>query len=162
MIWALKEETVLKLLKEDNACNSSLSASEVFKKLESEVKVINNVLKPIIGESFLNSPLLVFVQAEDIKILNEVLRRFRPEYRRHKSVKEKDTYAFMLPDYCCLPPHLKSLPVHGSLISIEIKPKQGFLKEDCLTSCSTPLIHPMCRFCMMQGYKKWILSFGFI
>ncbi|KFM63239.1 Inositol-pentakisphosphate 2-kinase, partial [Stegodyphus mimosarum] len=60
----------------------------------------------------------------------------------------------MLPDYCSLPPHLKNYPSFGPVISVEIKPKQGFmLQDEFLLPGQSFVPMRMCRFCMMQQYK---------
>ncbi|GIY02204.1 inositol-pentakisphosphate 2-kinase, partial [Caerostris extrusa] len=97
---------------------------------------------------------LVFIHKDDIKTLNNLFSSLRPKYRVHRIVKEENSYVLMLPDYCTLPPDLKVYPSVGPVISVEIKPKQGFLlKEKFLPSNLLSSSMLKCRFCMMQHYK---------
>ncbi|XP_054717767.1 inositol-pentakisphosphate 2-kinase-like isoform X2 [Uloborus diversus] len=147
-----KEEKVLKLIKQENGSVVVNHEESFFKELENQVKIVENVMKPLLGNAFVNTPVIVHLQKDEIKMINGMVDKFRPGSRQHKSVKEEDCHVFMLPDYCSLPPHMKMFPSFGPVISIEIKPKQGFVLSDNDSSLS-PNSYSTCRFCLMQGYK---------
>lgn len=142
----------MRLVKDDTSNHNVVSASEVLKRLEEQVTFVQDVLRPLLG-NFVHCPNIVPLTAEEISVVNKRVQNSRPAQRCNKSVKEVDTYVLILPDYCSLPPEMSVHPTAGPVISIEIKPKQGFmLKEECLPP-SQFMKSQMCRFCMMQYYK---------
>ncbi|GFU28316.1 inositol-pentakisphosphate 2-kinase [Nephila pilipes] len=149
-----KEEKVIRLEKQDVTSEYITCVEEQRQKCENQISVVKNVMKPLLGKNLVHCPTLVFIHKEDIKILNGLFSEQRPKARVHKIVKEENSYVLMLPDYCTLPPDLKMFPSVGPVISVEIKPKQGFLsKEQCLSTSFSLSSAPKCRFCMMQIYK---------
>ncbi|GFS48544.1 inositol-pentakisphosphate 2-kinase [Trichonephila inaurata madagascariensis] len=148
-----KEEKVIRLEKQDVASEHITCAEEQRKKCENQITIVNNVMKLLLGENLVHCPTLVFIHKEDIKMLNGLFSHLRPKARIHRTVKEENSYVLMLPDYCALPLDLKKLPSVGPVISVEIKPKQGFLLKEqyAPSSPNSPL---KCRFCLMQHYKR--------
>ncbi|CAL1264081.1 unnamed protein product [Larinioides sclopetarius] len=116
--------------------------------------MVKNVMKPLLGENLVNCPVLVFIHKDEIKTINNLFSLQRPKFRLHRTVNEENSYVLMLPDYCTLPPDLKMFSSVGPVISIEIKPKQGFLSRELFlpSDCSSGSLL-MCRFCMMQHFK---------
>lgn len=79
-------------------------------------------------------------------------------YRVCKVIPNQNSWALLLNDYCCLSvtPSLKNYVV-GPVITVEIKPKQGFPPIICQHEAS------VCRFSLKQAFKvgffliSWLL-----
>ncbi|KAG8185902.1 hypothetical protein JTE90_028902 [Oedothorax gibbosus] len=154
VIYLKKEEKVLRLIKQDVESQTSINQEDQLQRLQNQISMVKNVMKPLLGENLVNCPAIVFLHSEDIKMLNNLFSTKRPDFRKHKHVKEEDSYALVLPDYCTLPPDLKVLPSTGPVITVEIKPKQGYLSKNEFLPTTLPSNSFLkCRFCMTQHYK---------
>ncbi|RWS05305.1 Inositol-pentakisphosphate 2-kinase-like protein [Dinothrombium tinctorium] len=57
-------------------------------------------------------------------------------FRKHKSLPDEDTFALLMPDFCDIPQTIATNDnLIGPVISVEIKPKQGFLSSLDPYSC---------------------------
>ncbi|XP_067137797.1 inositol-pentakisphosphate 2-kinase isoform X2 [Centruroides vittatus] len=117
-------------------------------------------MQPLLGSSFINYPVLIHLPANQVKMINKIVQNLRPAHRCTKNVKEISTYALMLRDCCLLPLQLANYSSKGPVISIEIKPKQGYMKNAGNLSGDQILKTGVCSFCMRQHYrlKKMIIE----
>lgn len=110
-------------------------------------------MKPLLGSSFISYPILIHLPANQVKMINKIVQNFRPVHRCTKGVKEISTYALMLEDCCLLPLQLSNYSCKGPIISIEIKPKQGYMKNADNLSSDQILKSNACTFCTRQHYR---------
>lgn len=105
-----------------------------------------DVLSRFLNPDFVDIPLIVNLSQEQVSHINGIIEVCRPQHRLQKSIPLKDMPVLLLPDYCSLPSGLKHfVHVTGSVISVEIKPKQGF---------RNPLDRqPAAAYCLKQFQK---------
>ncbi|XP_042906492.1 inositol-pentakisphosphate 2-kinase isoform X2 [Parasteatoda tepidariorum] len=153
VICLKKEGKVLRLIKQEGSYENAKNAERLLHQMENEILMIKNVMKPLLGNDLVNCPVIVALQADDVKLLNSIVNLMRPSNRTHKNVKEEKTYGLLLPDYCTLPAELKSYS-SGPVLSIEIKPKPGaLLAEKFFDSSHSEQSKLFCHFCRKQIYK---------
>ena len=76
------------------------------------------------------------------------------ENRLNKGIVIKDTWALLVADYCCMPKCISSCyALTGPVISVEIKPKQGFLPSPQQLDNQLWIKAKVCRFALKQAYK---------
>ncbi|XP_050458474.1 inositol-pentakisphosphate 2-kinase isoform X2 [Cataglyphis hispanica] len=111
-----------------------------------EVWYARNVVSCFLG-SYAHIPEIVRFQAADIAKLSDAIRPHRPEKRRHKVIT--DTCSTKFPDYTFLDLRLEidqTVFRDRSTFCVEIKPKQGYLRE-------TERRFPACPYCLNQYAK---------
>ncbi|KZC14890.1 PREDICTED: inositol-pentakisphosphate 2-kinase [Dufourea novaeangliae] len=111
---------------------------------EREVEFVRSVASCFLGP-YTQIPEILRCDAKDIARLSEAIQTLRPEKRRDKNITE--TYATKFPDYTFLrTKHDPRLFRGKEIFSVEIKPKQGYSRDDDrkLQKCS---------YCLMQYYK---------
>lgn len=142
IVVALKSSAkVIRLLKKDGKIMKSSQVHHVTQHPMRNINFIHLIMKPL-TDPFLNSATeLVHLKS---KLVNHISRRVeaeRPLHRLDKTLHLDDQYALVMDDLCALPLKLTRLikPVDfcGPTISIEIKPKQGFLPIHRLLMKST-------------------------
>ncbi|KAH7947732.1 hypothetical protein HPB52_015413 [Rhipicephalus sanguineus] len=95
---------------------------------------------------------LVRLTAENVRLINKAVHLERPLHRLKKNVKEVATVGLLFPDHCTLPSHLRKY-AEGPVISIEIKPKQGFLPSPHDLPFEHKVRSSVCRFHLSQTSK---------
>lgn len=133
IVIALRDRgQVIKLLKGTSEKHQDVDQLEhlVQSPLEN-IKFIDHVFRPLI-EPYLNSGVhLVHLKSYSIEGLSKKIQAHRPTHRLDKVLIIDDQYAIVMDDLCALPPRLtkiiRSNSLCGPTISVEIKPKQGFL-----------------------------------
>lgn len=87
-----------------------------------------DVIRKILTTDSLDVPYIVKLSEEQVSIINSLIESYRPCHRLQKSIPVRDTFALLLPDYCYLSTDLRQqFSSEGPVISVEIKPKQGFV-----------------------------------
>ena len=100
-------------------------------------KFINSILNPRLGD-FTPFVSVVILDQEQLETIRTTVTSFRPEKRLSKNIYTP--YALVMNDQCYLAENDGKYPI----ISVEIKPKQGFLGQN--NNSQT------CNFCMKQNY----------
>ncbi|XP_029851466.3 inositol-pentakisphosphate 2-kinase [Ixodes scapularis] len=149
-----KEDRVLRLRKSQVYTEGTISLTgETLQKFQLEADFISHVMKNLLGYRFVQSPILIELTAENVRLINEAVHFKRPIHRLKKNVREVSTLGLLLPDHCTLPSHLRKYG-EGPVLSVEIKPKQGFLPESYHLPHDHKLRASVCRFHLAQTYKK--------
>lgn len=149
-----KEDSVLRLRKSQVYTeHTTCLTGETLQKFQLEADFISQVMKTLLGHRFVQTPILVHLTAEDVRLINGAVQLKRPTHRLKKNVKEAPTLGLLLPDYCTLPSHLQK-HAEGPVLSIEIKPKQGFLPESYYLPFEHKVKASVCRFHLAQRHKK--------
>ncbi|XP_012059967.1 PREDICTED: inositol-pentakisphosphate 2-kinase [Atta cephalotes] len=115
-------------------------------RVQREVGYTRNVVSCFLG-SYVQIPEIVRYDAADIAKLSDAIRPLRPEVRRYKEIT--DTYATKFPDYTLLDLQLEldqTVFRSRSTFCVEIKPKQGYLRE-------AEQKFPGCPYCLNQYAK---------
>jgi len=106
-------------------------------KLLAMEKFINSILNPRLGD-FTPFVSVVVLDKEQLETIRTTVTSFRPEKRLSKNIYSP--YALVMNDQCYLAENDGKYPI----ISVEIKPKQGFLSQN--NNGQT------CNFCIKQNY----------
>ncbi|XP_037519974.1 inositol-pentakisphosphate 2-kinase [Rhipicephalus sanguineus] len=147
------EDRVLRLRKSAAFTEDTISLiGESLQKCHMEADFIENVMKPLFGSRFVHPPVLVRLTAENVRLINKAVHLERPLHRLKKNVKEVATVGLLFPDHCTLPSHLRKY-AEGPVISIEIKPKQGFLPSPHDLPFEHKVRSSVCRFHLSQTSK---------
>ena len=121
-----------------------------------------NVMKRIMNNDFLQIPRMVFLSQKQLCLINQVVSNTsRPGHRLVKSIPtETSTFALVLPDYCCLPLEIRRrFTLEGPVMSVEIKPKQGFLPSSESLPLEMMVKSQVSRFCLKQFHKVRLYNF---
>ena len=120
-----------------------------------------NVMKRIMNNDFLEVPKMIFLNESQVSLVNQVIAKScRPDHRLGKSIPTgTSTFALVLRDYCCLPMTLRSnYSLRGPVISVEIKPKQGFLPSPESIPEEMMVKSFVSRFCLKQFHKVSLMT----
>lgn len=132
IVIALKTKAkVIRLLKKDGKIMKSSQDHHATQHPMQSIKFIHLIMKPLM-DPFLSGPTeLIHLKSDFINLLSKGVEAFRPIHRLDKTLLLDDQYALVMDDLCMLPTHLTRLlqseDLYGPTISVEIKPKQGFL-----------------------------------
>ncbi|XP_077488184.1 inositol phosphate kinase 1 isoform X1 [Amblyomma americanum] len=147
------EDKVLRLRKSAAFSEDTISLiGESLQKCHMEADFIEHVMKPLLGSQFVRAPVLIRLTAENVRLINKAVQLDRPLHRLKKNVKEAPTVGLLFPDYCTLPSHLRKF-AEGPVLSIEIKPKQGFLPSPHDLPLKHQVRASVCRFHLAQTLK---------
>lgn len=154
LVLALPNEQVLRMLKENCSVDLQTKEDNSLEELSLQAEYYSTVVMPLIGRDFAPQVELIVVPDEEAKELSRLVESYRPEYRKTKRLKLRNCYGFCLPDCTFLPKHYLQYKTSGSLITVEVKPKMGFLPtspfipQDQLTKLQ------VCKFQLLQRKKK--------
>ncbi|KAL1007820.1 hypothetical protein UPYG_G00092090 [Umbra pygmaea] len=149
---------VLRLLKysTEDAENSHKTTEQAFRHIQNIVDYSKNVMKPLLGETFVHNGEAVKLPLDFIRQLSLKVQQERPESRCDKVMDTFSGCALCLPNLtqlsscCCYEQHRPPL-------CVEIKPKCGFLPSS--RHVTKDIKTKVCRFCMHQHFKfasgKW-------
>lgn len=132
IVIALKDQAkVIRLLKKDGKIMKSNHDHHVTHHPLRSIKFIHFIMKPLTDPYLSGTTELIHLKSDFINLLSKRVEVYRPLHRLDKTLLLDDQYALVMDDLCTLPHHItKSLndsDLCGPIISVEIKPKQGFL-----------------------------------
>lgn len=132
IVIALKAQSkVIRLLKKDGKIMRSSHDHHMRQHPMRSLKFIHLIMKPLTDPFLSGSTELIHLKSQFISRLSELVEAHRPQHRLDKTLLLDDQYALVMDDLCALPDHLiRQLDAKylcGPTISVEIKPKQGFL-----------------------------------
>ncbi|XP_077541906.1 inositol phosphate kinase 1 isoform X1 [Haemaphysalis longicornis] len=147
------EDRVLRLRKSAAFAEDKISlVGESWQKCHAEADFIERVMKALLGSRFVFPPVLVRLTADNVRLINKAVQLERPSHRLKKNVREVPTVGLLFPDHCTLPSHLRKFS-EGPVLSIEIKPKQGFLPSPSDVPIDHRVRASVCRFHLAQASK---------
>lgn len=74
-------------------------------------------------------------------------------------IPNQESWALLLNDYCCIPNEPSLQPyLTGPVISVEIKPKQGFPPLLYHLGEEKPIAARVCRFALKQAFKVSLIT----
>lgn len=132
IVIALKSQAkVIRLLKKDGKIMKSSQDHHVTQHPMRSIKFIHLIMKPLTDPFLSEDTELIHLKSEFINNLSKRVEAHRPVHRLEKTLLLDDQYALVMNDLCALPTNLirqlKPKDLCGPTISVEIKPKQGFL-----------------------------------
>jgi len=132
IVVALKSHAkVIRLLKKDGKIMRTSQDHHVTQHPMRSIKFIHLIMKPLTDPFLSGTTELIHLKSDFINRLSKTVEVYRPLHRLDKTLHLDDQYALVMDDLCTLPPQLTN-QLHyddlcGPTISVEIKPKQGFL-----------------------------------
>lgn len=130
--------------------DSQSDATSDVAALNQLVQFHEEVISQIIGKEFFHVANIVHLTEQQVAMIHHVTESCRPPHRMSKALTIEDTIALLLPDYCSIPSWLSHrYACDGPVISVEIKPKQGFLPP-----CAGDV--RFAAFCLKQFEKVWV------
>lgn len=132
IVIALKAQAkVIRLLKKDGKIMRSSQDHHVRQHPMSSINFIHLIMKPLTDPFLSRAPELIHLKSDFITRLSELVEAHRPAHRLDKTLMLDDQFALVMDDLCTLPGYLlgklNKSDLSGPIISVEIKPKQGFL-----------------------------------
>lgn len=122
---------VIRLLKKDGKIMKTSQEHHVSQHPMRSINFIHLIMKPLTDPFLSGSTKLIHLKSDLVNGLSKRVEIHRPLHRLDKTLHLDDQYALVMDDLCTLPTKLtESLgpgDLIGPMISIEIKPKQGFL-----------------------------------
>lgn len=122
---------VIRLLKKDGKIMRTSQDHHVTQHPMRNIRFIHLIMKPLASPYLSDKTELVHLKSEFISMLSKKVEVERPSHRLDKTLHLDDQYALVMDDLCTLPEHLirdfSDGDFLGPTISVEIKPKQGFL-----------------------------------
>lgn len=132
IVIALRAQAkVIRLLKNDEPNQRSSQEHRVAHNPSGILKFIHLIMRPLADPFLSGSVELLHLKADFVDKLSKHIDVQRPLHRLDKTLPLDNQYALIMDDLCTLPcwltKYLKPGDLCGPTISIEIKPKQGFL-----------------------------------
>lgn len=167
IVIALKDKAkVIRLLKKDGKIMKSSLDHHMSQHPMSSINFIHLTMRPL-TYPFLTGPTqLVHLKSDFINMLSKQFEAERPIHRLDKTLHLDDQYALIMDDLCALPKALTigmnlDQDLCGPTISVEIKPKQGFLPIYHLHRVMKPArnepiasyLRDMCQYGLTQYLK---------
>ncbi|KAI8817001.1 inositol-pentakisphosphate 2-kinase [Fimicolochytrium jonesii] len=137
------EGHVLRVRKSDDTSETPMSLGD-------EQGFQERVIGPLVGGDYVAKTRLVKVTPDFLQALSTAFAALRPEARRNRDLDLRQEFVALIPDLTVAGTDGRD---GGEAITVEIKPKWGFLP-------TSPNINPVklhtCRYCMHQHYKQHI------
>lgn len=132
IVIALKNQAkVIRLLKKDGKIMKFSKDHHATEHPMRSIKFIHLIIKPLTDPFLSEATELIHLKSDFINMISKNVEAFRPLHRLDKTLLLDDQYALVMDDLCTLPNHItqqiKFDDLIGPTISVEIKPKQGFL-----------------------------------
>lgn len=158
---------VIRLLKSDGPHPRSEQDHRLAHDPSCILKFIHLIMRPL-ADPFLSGPIeLLHLEADFIARLSKRIDIHRPLHRLDKALPLDNQYALIMDDLCTLPcrltKYLKPGDLCGPTISVEIKPKQGFLPVHRYVMRSSTNDQAWCKLrdsCLYGSYQYLKLHKG--
>ncbi|GAB1598487.1 inositol-pentakisphosphate 2-kinase-like isoform X1 [Argonauta hians] len=159
----IKHKKVYRFVKTDLKCENNVEhnidrADQIHCKLQRTVDYVKEVMQPLLSSVYVISPLLEKIPIGFAEKVNRAIKKARPAHRKGKDIDFAAQAALVLPDFCyvfqpnCISSlHSITVPCPAT-ISIEIKPKSGFIPIS--NYIKNPIKFKVCKFCMRSHLKS--------
>lgn len=168
-----KEKQVYRLMKAGKysgkqGCNKGHRAQErskwIHQSLEDNVEYIKNIMVPLLTDAFVVIPKIREIPQGFTERIEEEIKHIRTAHKRvqgddFRTVDPATCSALVLPDFCYVTDISTNTCISSSspdafpTISVEIKPKKGFIPLSALNNDSSTMKTGVCKFCMHQRLK---------
>lgn len=164
IVVALRDKSkVIRLLKKDGKIMKTSQDHHVREHPMRIIKYIHLIMRPLTDPFLSSATELVHLKSNFIEALSSKLESHRPMHRLDKTLLLDDQYAMVMDDLCALPPKFTQLlgadSFVGPTISVEIKPKQGFLPIYKFAMKQSTINEPMIselRNCCLYGSTQML------
>lgn len=113
-------------------------------KLQCIARYVNNVMIPELGENYVQQVNIGVISYQDLEDIKEAVKYSRPPQRCNKDIFFPKS---LIMRDLALPSLEMEACTMGTVLSVELKPKQGYrLLRNCVHQS-------LCNFCMKQWYK---------
>ena len=137
--WLISPIFFCKVIFNDRFPKSKFMEKSQFEKLETIARYVNDVIRPELL-AFVDPVTIFKLDWNQLEAIRNLVNPCRPPKRMVKDIFYPA--ALVMPDYAFM-----SEPGKGPVLSVEIKPKRGFLHHE-------NLVHPtLCNFCLKQFFK---------
>ncbi|KAI8817289.1 inositol-pentakisphosphate 2-kinase [Fimicolochytrium jonesii] len=126
----------------------SVDTSETPMSLGDEQGFQERVIAPLVGGDYVAKTRFVKVTPDFLQALSTAFAALRPELRRNRDLDLRQEFVALIPDLTVASTDGRG---GGLAITVEIKPKWGFLPT---SPNITPVKLHTCRYCMHQHYKQ--------
>lgn len=163
IVIALRNQAkVIRLLKKDGKIMKFSKDHHSTHHPMRSIKFIHLIMKPL-TDPFLSGPTeLIHLKSDFINMISKTVEAFRPLHRLDKTLLLDDQYALVMDDLCTLPNHItqqiNSNDLIGPTISVEIKPKQGFLPihRSAMKSSLNEQLTKKLKNCCIYGSNQYL------
>ncbi|CAG2123510.1 unnamed protein product, partial [Medioppia subpectinata] len=96
------------------------SCEESFQRIQRHIHFVETVVRHVISPDFYSTPRVALLSRKQMKTIAKLIGDKRPSFRLSKGIQCADsacaqTAALLLPDYCCLPQHLRDFRTEGPI-----------------------------------------------
>ncbi|KAF9112743.1 Inositol-pentakisphosphate 2-kinase [Mortierella sp. AM989] len=137
--------TLLRLRKNSTKVVGPVNKNDI----SGESSFISKVISRLVGQEFVEQLIPVVLPSDFLKTLAVAIDPFRPKNRLHKRIDCSQAVGFLALDHARF---IKPSANHPT-ISVEIKPKWGFLTASAFIRKEQIIKRRKCRFCMHQHRK---------
>ncbi|ORX89322.1 DUF941-domain-containing protein [Basidiobolus meristosporus CBS 931.73] len=145
---SLYENTILRLRKTEKEQEKPTPLNEGY--IEN-LEYIDKAIGPLIGQKYAGKMILCKLRPDFLDALSRKIEGSRPESRRFKTIDVTESVGLICSDHSKVASTLFP-PEH--VLSIEIKPKWGFLPNSPHISQTNRVKRKVCRYCMHQYLKQ--------
>ncbi|XP_063222002.1 inositol-pentakisphosphate 2-kinase isoform X2 [Bacillus rossius redtenbacheri] len=137
-----QERKVVRFRKSEDPCARDVER-EVRHRIGLEVEFCRRVMRPLMGDCFVQQLSMAYVEPPERQELATQLRAVRPAHRLHKDIC--GSHVAVCLDCSMLPSHL-TVSLRQPTFCVELKPKQGWIAVP-------DRVLPKCTFCLKQHLK---------
>ncbi|XP_069142519.1 inositol-pentakisphosphate 2-kinase-like [Argopecten irradians] len=146
-----------------NQCETEEERSlHIHQNLQGVVSYIHNVMQPLLSSNFVYVPRLTQIPKGFVEKVESEIEHLRPVYRKihdqdFKTIDPATCSALVLPDLCFVGDLTSSAHPkqhYTPTISVEIKPKKGFLPSQKSLVHKDSIKSTVCKFCMHKKLKE--------
>ncbi|XP_029637509.1 inositol-pentakisphosphate 2-kinase isoform X3 [Octopus sinensis] len=147
----IKQKKVYRFVKTNVKCENN------FEHNKRTVDFVKEVMQPLLSSVYVIPPLLEKIPIGFAEKVNRAVKKARPAHRKGKDIDFAARAALVLPDFCyvfqpnCISSMQSNVP-YPATISIEIKPKSGFIPIS--NHIKNPIKFKVCKFCMRSHLKS--------
>ncbi|KAG0224967.1 Inositol-pentakisphosphate 2-kinase [Actinomortierella wolfii] len=150
--------TVMRLRKSDRILQPNLAREDIrlhaqaesaVKDLSKEITFQSKVMGMLLGDEFIEHPILVSVPRWFLEGLATAIEPARPHHRLQKGIDLTRETGFLSLDHTRF---IQSVPSNPT-VAVELKPKWGYMPSPHFIPDSAVIKRKKCRFCMYQYLK---------
>ena len=161
VVSLIKTKTVLRLRKEERSKKSPTSKEQDYlRETLNNLDFAKHVMSPLLGGDYVHVGKTISVPRGFASAMNEISREHRPDHRLGKEIDENCSFGVVMPDFCFVPLASRAESNSGvaterinPTLSVEIKPKCGFIPNSPYIDPSRAIKYSVCHYCMLQKSK---------
>ncbi|KAJ2460264.1 hypothetical protein GGF42_000950 [Coemansia sp. RSA 2424] len=147
---------LLRLSKCDAATSANVSATHKLddaQRKRANVAYATSVIGPLLGAEYILAQRLVKLEPEFLRRLQEACEPLRPAHRVHRQIDQMQGVGVLMPNAFRGTPAGGSASQRAQSVTVELKPKWGFMPSLASVSLHSSVKARVCRYCMHQLTK---------